>query len=35
MSRSLNHGFEHLCSEEVFNQIYNMAFARGKNRGTL
>ena len=33
MSRSLNHGFEDKCSEETFNEIYNMAFARGKNRG--
>lgn len=33
MSRSLNHGFENKCSEETFNDIYNMAFARGKERG--
>lgn len=33
MSRSLNHGYEGKCSEETFNEIYNMAFARGKNRG--
>lgn len=33
MSRSLNHGFEDKCSEETFNEIYNMAFARGKNKG--
>lgn len=33
MSRSLNHGYEDKCSEEVFSEIYNMAFARGKNRG--
>ena len=33
MSRSLNHGFEDKCSEETFNEIYNMAYARGKNRG--
>ena len=33
MSRSLNHGYEDKCSEETFNEIYNMAFARGKERG--
>ena len=33
MSRSLNHGFEDKCSEETFNEIYNMAFARGENKG--
>ena len=33
MSRSLNHGFEDKCSEETFNEIYNMAYAHGKNRG--
>lgn len=33
MSRSLNHGFEDKCSEETFNEIYNMAFARGENSG--
>jgi hypothetical protein len=33
MSRSLNHGYEDKCSEETFNEIYNMASARGKNRG--
>lgn len=31
MSRNLNHGFEDKCSEETFNEIYNMAFVRGKN----
>ena len=33
MSRSLNHGYENKCSEETFNEIYNTAFARGKNQG--
>ena len=33
MSRNVNHGFEDKCSEETFNEIYNMAFARGKNEG--
>lgn len=33
MSRNLNHGFEDKCSEETFNDIYNMAFARGENSG--
>lgn len=33
MSRSLNHGYENKCSEETFYEIYNMAFARGKNQG--
>ena len=33
MSRSLNHGYENECSKEVFNEIYNMAFARGKESG--
>lgn len=33
MSRNLNHGFEDKCSEETFNEIYDMAFARDKNQG--
>lgn len=33
MSRSLNHGYEDKCSRETFDEIYNMAFSRGKNRG--
>lgn len=33
MSRSINHGFEDKCSEDTFNEIYNMAYERGKNNG--
>lgn len=33
MSRKLNHGYEDSCSEETFNSIYNMAYARGQNNG--
>ena len=33
MSRSLNHGFEDKCSEKTFTEIYNMAYARGIEKG--
>lgn len=29
----MNHDFEDKCAEDTFNKIYNMAFARGREKG--